>query len=305
MDQKPQVIILMGPTATGKTGWAVRLAQKINGEIVSADSRQVYRSMDIGTGKDLEEYGPIPYHLIDIVDAGEEFSVSDFQRLAWQALEEINGRNLHPIICGGTGHYIKALIDDYKFVEGKTDLSKSAKLEEESREHLEIRIKDLNLWDQHHWRSDSKRRMARAIEKAVSASGSQSALPRFSDCFDYRIYYIELDRETIKANIYRRLVERLEHGMIEEVKKLIETGISHNRLERYGLEYRYISYYLRGHLSYSDCLKKLHVEISRFAKRQMTFIRYMQKSGHHLEAVSSYQMFERSILNWLLSNKGE
>lgn len=156
----------MGPTASGKTGLAVQLARQLNGEIISADSRQVFTGMDIGSGKDLAEYQEIPYHLIDIRSAGADFSVSDFQEAALQALEQITCRNALPIICGGTGHYIKALLEDYAFASSGTNLKYTESLEKLDREELYAMLHELGLWTSHHWESDSKRRMARTIEKA-------------------------------------------------------------------------------------------------------------------------------------------
>lgn len=296
--RKPQIPIIIGPTASGKTALAVKLAKEINGEIISADSRQVYRGMDIGTGKDLGEYGNIPYHLIDVVDAGEEFSVSDFQSLALPAISTIIERNSTPIICGGTGHYVKALIEDYRFDMDKSDLDFTNQLEKQSREYLYLMLKDLEIWESHHWENDSKRRIARAIEKAAKGKSKRIRLPSFKELYDFRIYYVKIERETVRQRIKTRLISRLEEGMIDEVKELASSGVSHERLERYGLEYKWISYYLRGKITETELIEKLSVEISRYAKRQMTFIRYLQKQGHLLTGVSCYEELIRDFRNW-------
>lgn len=295
----PKVVILMGPTASGKTGMAVKLAKARNGEIISADSRQVFRGMDIGTGKDLNEYGTIPYHLIDVVNPEEEFSVSDFQASAWAALRQISSRNKLPIICGGTGHYIKALIEDYDFLYSRTDLDLAKKLESLPREDLENQIKELGLWESHHWPDDSKRRMARALEKAQSKNSPKSLFPAFNDSFNFKLFYVDIERELIRSKIKYRLQERIDQGMIEEVEGLVYSGIGFQRLERFGLEYKFVSYYLQGQISKEDLLSKLSTEISRYAKRQMTFIRFMEKNGHIFTSVSDFDEFLAKAGDWL------
>ncbi len=296
---KTKVIVLTGPTASGKTAFAVKLAKKIQGEIVSADSRQVFIGMDIGTGKDLKEYDTIPYHLIDIARAGSEFSVSDFQKKALSALRVISSRSHIPIICGGTGHYIKALLEGYQFLYPKTDLRMTIELERQDREALYKKLKQLDLWHLQDWENDSKRRMVRAIEKKQLQIKKSVRSPDFSSQFESRLYFRSLPREIIKQKIHDRLLQRMEEGMIEEVRSLLAAGLSHQRLERYGLEYKHVSFYLRDLMGYDEMLSKLRTEISRFAKRQMTFIRYLQKSGHHLHPVEDYASFEGDVLNWL------
>ena len=286
-------IIITGPTATGKTALAVQLAHEYNGEIVSADSRQVYRRMDIGTGKDLDEYGEIPYHLIDILEPEAEFSVSDFQGMAIKCITAINNLQKLPIICGGTGHYIKALIENYQFTTPKTDLEATKQLEEKDREFLYQKLKDLRIWDRHHWEKDSKRRMVRAIEKAMQAP-KENQISR-DKSFNYTVFYTHLDRQIIRERIQIRLDQRLAEGMVDEVQALLKSGVSKNRLERFGLEYKWILFYLTGKLSYQEMRGKLYTEICRFAKRQMTFIRYLEKSGHHLIPIQNYKDFELAI----------
>ncbi len=289
----------MGPTASGKTHMAVKLATRIGGEIISADSRQVFRSMDIGTGKDLDEYGDVSYHLIDVVEAGEEFSVSDFQEMAWRVLLELKSRSVIPILCGGTGHYIKSLIEDYQFTHEKSDLEYTLQLEAKPLDYLYQKLKDLGLWENHHWESDSKRRMARAIEKKTRTQKSPSSFPSFSSTFDYHIFYTMPDRDELKARIKTRLIQRLNEGMIKETKELLARGLSHSRLERYGLEYKFLSRYIKGELSENQLIEKLAVEISRFAKRQMTFIRYMEKSGHNMIPIQHYDQLNERVDQWL------
>lgn len=288
------VIIITGPTATGKTSLAVGLAKQYSGEIVSADSRQVFRRMNIGTGKDLDEYDEVPYHLIDILEPDAEFSVSDFQKLATRDIKKIISRNKLPIVCGGTGHYIKALIENYQFKAPKTDLKSTGHLEKKDRGFLYQKIKDLGLWKNHHWEKDSKRRMVRAIEKTLVKSGENDSSQ--TAAFKYTVFYTHLDRQIIRDRIKVRLDQRFTEGMVEEVQALLASGISENRLERFGLEYKWILYFLTKKLTYDAMQEKLYTEICRFAKRQMTFIRYLEKSGHQLIPIQNYQELEDACL---------
>ncbi len=302
---KKKIVVIIGPTASGKTSMAVKLANRINGEIISADSRQVYRKMDIGTGKDLEEYGSIPYHLIDIINAGDEFTVSDFQTLAHAALHKILTRKNTPIICGGTGHYVKALLEDYSFDSKKTDYAFTTKLEKLDRDILYSQLKELGLWESHHWESDSKRRIARAIEKKITEPCRGKSNFEFKEQYDSRIYFLEIKKSVLKTKIRDRLLSRLDQGMIEEVNALLEEGISHARLERYGLEYKWISHYLRNNINKTELVEKLQVEIGRYAKRQMTFIRYMERCGHLLIPIYEPEEFCTDAISWLVNEMKE
>ena len=278
---------------------AVKLAKNFNGEIISADSRQVFRGMDIGTGKDLAEYEDVPHHLIDIVNAGSEFSVSDFQKRTIEALKIIEKNGAVPVICGGTGHYIKALIEDYQFDHQPSNLELTNELEKLDRNELNKKLQVLGLWNNRSWESDSKRRIARAIEKAMTNSSKSNLGIKFSVQFSYRLYYLKTDRSLIKQKIRIRLIQRIEEGMIEEVEQLLKDGISHERLRRYGLEYKRVSQYLQGEFKKTDLIEKLQVDISRFAKRQMTFLRYLQKCGHTLTGVSDYGDLAIDVSQWL------
>ena len=293
-----KVIIITGPTASGKTALAVQLSKDIQGEIISADSRQVFRKMDIGTGKDLSEYGNVPYHLIDILNPNDEFSVSQFQKLALQSITDIISRGRVPIICGGTGHYIKALIENYPFNEDSTNRQFTEHLEQLGREDLYHLLKKHGLWKSHHWKQDSKRRIARAIEKAQK--GEQTT-PTLTPGYHYstRIYFTKIERHELRKKIKKRLRERLDEGMIDEVTDLIQSGVSHDRLKRLGLEYKWILSFLSGVHSYTEMEKNLYTAICRFAKRQVTFLRYLEKAGHHLRPISSYQSLYTTISGWL------
>jgi len=301
MEAVKPVIIILGPTASGKTSLAVRLALRTAGEIISADSRQVYRNMDIGSGKDLAEYGAVPYHLIDIRPAGDDYSVSDFQKDALSALHDITSRNRLPIICGGTGHYVKALLEDYAFTETRSDLILTNSLEKLPRTELYRQINELGLWEMHHWESDSSRRMARAIEKAKKGLLPLLHHHKFSDQFRPFLFHLQVDRVDLRHRIAKRLKLRLEAGLIEEVEQLLAAGVSHERMERYGLEYRWGSRFLRGMVNRDLLFEKLCGDIQRYAKRQITFIRYLQKCGHQIEVVSDPDRFIGQVMSLLSS----
>jgi len=299
MTSKVKVIIILGPTASGKTSLAVRLARKINAEIISADSRHVFIGMDIGSGKDLAEYQDVPYHLIDIRPAGDTYSVSDFQHDALSALSDIVLRCKVPIICGGTGHYVKSLLDDYQFTDLKTDLTYTRNLESLSREALFDLIKVLGLWKSRHWEFDSRRRMARMIEKQSVPQTYHNQGQLFTDLYHPRCFYVETERKQLISRIEYRLKHRLQSGLVEEVKNLLDRGVPHHCLERYGLEYRWISRYLKGDLEFQEMHQKLAIDIRKFAKRQMTFIRYLQKKGHRLEPIRDPKTFVTQVTSWL------
>lgn len=298
-NDKTKVIIVMGPTASGKTKLSVRLAKAVNGEIVSADSRQVYKGMNIGSGKDLEEYSDVTHYLIDIREAGDEFSVSHFQREALISLEIISAKKKVPIICGGSGHYTKALIEDYDFSFQATNKTYTEYLESLPKEHLYAKLKSFGLWHDHHWKFDSKRRISRTIEKHFPHQKTASPSTKFNDLYIPRIYYTSIDRACLKNLIATRLKQRLDRGLITEVKNLKNKGLSSTQLEGYGMEYKWISRYLDNQVSHAEMVRKLNIDISRFAKRQMTFLRYMQKKGHRLHVIKDFESFLHDVLSWL------
>ncbi|MGK0290670.1 MAG: tRNA dimethylallyltransferase [bacterium] len=295
-----KVIVILGETASGKTKKAVELAKEIQGEIISVDSRQVFRYMDLGTGKDLDEYESIPYHLINVVDPGEKFSVSDFQEQATKALQEITERGNIPILCGGTAHYLKALIEDYQFENDGTDLELTEALEKKTKEELYLELKRINLWEQHHWEQDSKRRMARAIEKATQQKNKVVTENQFTKNYSHKIYITQSDRDELREKIKVRLETRATQGMIDEVRFLYEKkGISFQQLDKYGLEYKWIGQYLQGKIQYQGMIDKLHTEICRFAKRQRTFLRYLIKQGHQLSPIQNQEEWIEEVKSWL------
>lgn len=270
------LITILGPTATGKTKIAIRLAQDFDGEIISADSRQVYKRMDIGTGKDLDEFekSGINYHLIDIAEPTEEYNLFRFTKDFSKAYSIISKRGKFPIMVGGTGLYLSAILQDYYLPE-IVDQSEYEKLISkdlsELRETLtELKPKLHNITD-----LEDKDRLVRAILIEQSRVSDQKIIPGLNSLN----IGTNLEREEIKSRITTRLKERLDHGMVEEVERLIHKGIPLQKLEYFGLEYKYVAHYLNGKLKYNDMFQKLNIAIHNFAKRQMTWFRKMEREG--------------------------
>lgn len=272
------LITILGPTAIGKTKLAVQLANHFNGEIISADSRQVYRGMNIGTGKDLSDYFindyQIAYHLIDIVEPSEEFDVYKFQQLFYQAFEDISKRKKIPFLVGGTGMYLSSILQNYKL--NKADFEKvqreySSLNDEELREILKTLNPNLhNATD-----LTNKNR----IIKAIAVSKADSKIDYTTKINSLNIG-VNLSRDEIKKRITARLKKRLdEEGMIDEVKHLMEAGINYEKMIYFGLEYKFIAQYLKGELNKNDMFQKLNSAIHSFAKRQMTWFRKMEREG--------------------------
>jgi tRNA dimethylallyltransferase len=272
--KKPHIIVICGPTATGKTNYAIELAKKMNGEVISADSRQVYKGMDIGSGKvTAEEMQGIPHHLIDVASPKKVFTVTDFQKIGTQAISDILKRGKVPIICGGTGFYIDALVNQSVIPNVPPNKKLRVELSKESAIKLfemllkidKRRAKDID--------PNNKVRLIRAIEIAKTLGKvpkiSINAAPK------YDVEWIGIDRDDaiLKERIEKRLMERLEQGMIEEVEALNASGISWRRLLSFGLEYRYITLFLQNKVSKEEMIEKLKIEIWHYAKRQRTWFK--------------------------------
>lgn len=269
-------IVLLGPTASGKTRLGVALARKLNGELISADSRQVYRGMDIGTGKDLAEYGDVPYHLIDIVDPGDDFNVFLFQQLCYAAMEEIRKRSRLPVIVGGTGLYLDAVLRKYRMVEVPENPTLRRELAELSPEELAARL--MAVSPRLHNTTDllERERLLRAIEIAeYEQTHEPQPLPEIRPI----VFGVRWERSILRQRITKRLKERLASGMIEEVERLQRQGVPYETLEFYGLEYRFIARHLKGELNRNDLFQKLNSAIHDFAKRQDTWFRRMERQG--------------------------
>lgn len=276
------LIVILGPTASGKTKLAARLAIDRGSEIISADSRQVYRGMDIGTGKDFGEYIvdglTVPYHLIDIVDPDYEFSVFDYQVHFSRVFNDISSRGIVPIMVGGTGLYIEAAIEGYRLLEVPENPSLRQELEMEDMEELRNRL--VQLRSAVHNTTDllERKRLVRAIEIAEYTrdhSYPQSHFPSITAL----VVGIRWGRSILRERITDRLNARLNAGMIEEVQRLYQSGIGWEKLNFFGLEYRYVGLYLRGLMSYTEMFQKLNTRIHQFAKKQETWFRRMEKKG--------------------------
>jgi len=275
------LITILGPTACGKTQLAVALAEKIHGEIISADSRQVYRGMTIGTGKDLDDYmingHRIPYHLIDIAEAGEEYNLFRFMSDFNKAYDEIVNHEKVPIICGGTGMYIEAVLKNY--------LVPNVPLNEEFRKTLENKtdaelIRMLESYKSLHNDTDTenRRRLIRALEIAHFSSEKKTSGDTGFIGKSF-VFGVQMPREVVRKRITERLYKRLNEGMIDEVQALLKAGVSPDRLIRYGLEYKYITQYLLKENSYDEMVRLLNIAIHQFSKRQMTWFRGMERRG--------------------------
>ena len=279
------LICVLGPTASGKTRYAVKLARQINAlledgtgaEIISADSRQVYRGMDIGTGKDLGEYEEIPYHLMDIVDAGTKYNIFEYQRDFEKAYKDIVERGGIPILCGGSGLYIEAATCGYSLPEVPPDPELRAELEKETDETLIARLAALKPLH-NNTDYDTRKRLIRALEIAIYEAEHPVQRTAF---LPKNTYYIGtlVSREVRNAKIDARLDARLEEGMVEEIRSLIESGIPSEDLIYYGLEYKFVTQHVIGELTFEEMRQQLATAIHQFAKRQMTWFRGMERKG--------------------------
>lgn len=271
-DAKIPLLVIVGPTASGKTGLAIKLAKERNGEVISADSRQVYKGLDIGTGKVTEqEMDGIKHHLLDVADPKKVFSVSDFQRLGKEAIVDIYNRGKHPIIAGGTGFYIQALVDGLILPEVPPNKMLRKKLEKMTLQSLQNELKKIDKKRYDTIDKNNPVRLIRAIEIA-NAIGQVPNL-KSNQIYDPKFIGISIEPEKLKKNIHDRLLARMNIGMIDEVRKLHENGLSWKRMEALGLEYRYIARFLQGKLSESEVMKQLETAINQYAKRQMTWFR--------------------------------
>ncbi len=269
-----KVIVIVGPTASGKSALAVRLAQKIHGEIISADSRQVYRGMNLGTGKiTRKEMMGIPHHLINVVSPRQNFTVSHYQKLAKEAIKKIIDKKRTPIVVGGTGLYIQSLIDGISIPAVKPDSLLRRTLQKKTAPELFSILKRLDPRRARNIEKDNPRRLIRAIE-IVKKTGKPVPSLKINP-LPYPVLFIgtKKNKKELKKLIHRRLAQRLKKGMLKEIQRLKESGVSWRRLQDFGLEYRYISFYLQGKISYQEMRSKLEKAIEHYAKRQITWFK--------------------------------
>lgn len=291
------MLTILGPTATGKTQLAAHVASRLGGEILSADSRQIYRGMDLGTGKDLADYVVdgvnIPYHLIDMAEAGTQYNVFEFQREFKRAYENICSRVKFPVFCGGSGLYLEAVLKGYKLTQVPSDKRRREELSQLSLEELSGILKSYKTL---HNSSDTetKNRAIRAIEIEEYLHlypGLDFEFPQINSL----IIGVRFDRDTRRERITSRLFQRLKEGMIEEVQGLLDKGLTPEELTWYGLEYKYLTLYLTGKLSEDDMFERLNIAIHQFAKRQMTWFRKMERDGFEIHWLDGFLPLEEKV----------
>ena len=298
------MIILLGATASGKTKLSVRLAHELNGEIISADSRQVYKGLDIGTGKDLQEYiingCNIQYHLIDIISAQEEFNLFEFQAGFYEAYSRLLQRKVLPVVVGGTGLYLESIILNYQLPEAPPDQELRKELQNKSIKELQAGL--LALKRQLHNKTDmeDKDRLIRAIEiERVRLRQPADIFQR--PILNAAVFGIRYERSVLRKRITARLTQRLDQGMIDEVKALQNSGLSWAKLDSFGLEYRYVSQYLQGQITYGEMFEKLNTSIHQFAKRQETWFRRMERKGITINWINGddYNLLKEGVMKFL------
>ena len=286
------MLAVVGPTACGKTSLAVDVALAVDGaEIISADSRQVYRGMDIGTGKDIAEYTrdgvTVPTHLLDIVDAGEKYNLFEFQRDFLTSYEDIRSRGAFPVMCGGSGLYVESVLRGYRLLPVPENPELRARLEEKSLEELTAILAGYKSLH-NNTDTDSKKRAIRAIEIEeyyLTCPVEERSFPQVNAL----VVGVSVDREVRRERISRRLRERLKEGMVDEVRSLLDSGITPDQLIYYGLEYKYLTLYLTGAMKYDEMVHGLEIAIHQFAKRQMTWFRGMEKRGVDIKWIDALQ----------------
>lgn len=291
------LVTILGPTASGKTPLAVALAYRLNAEIISGDSRQVYRRMDLGTGKDLADYvvdgKRIPYHLIDIVEPGYKYNVFEFQRDFLQAYDDIRQRGALPILCGGTGMYIESVLKGYKLLPVPENPELRASLADKSLDELTTILagykKLHNSTD-----VDTVKRAIRAIE-IEEYYRQQPVSAREFPAINSLVIGVDIDRDLRRTKITRRLKQRLDEGMVGEVRALLDAGIPAEDLIYYGLEYKYLTLYAVGQLTYDEMFHQLEIAIHQFAKRQMTWFRGMERRGFNIHWIDASLPMEQKV----------
>ncbi len=289
-----QMITILGPTASGKTSLAAALAADIGAEIISADSRQVYRRMDIGTGKDLGDYvvdgRKIPYHLIDIAEPGTKYNLFQYQHDFLRAYADITSRGVTPVLCGGTGLYIEAVLKGYRLAPVPENKELRARLEGKSLEELTemlVELKRKNGSTMHNKTDvDTAKRAIRAIE-IETFNGEHPQEAAEIPPIDNIIIGVSIDREERRRKISQRLRQRLDEGMVDEIRSLLDSGVAAEDLTYYGLEYKYVTEYVTGQLTFEEMFSRLEIAIHQFAKRQMTWFRGMERRGFTIHWIDS------------------
>lgn len=289
-----KLVVILGPTASGKTSFAVNLADKTNSDIISADSRQIYKGMDIGTGKDLEEYvinnRKIKYHLIDILNPNQDYSVYKFRNDFFQSYNNLKKQNKNIILCGGTGLYIESVLLDYKIPNIKPDEKLRKFYAKMSINELIEELKKINSKIFEPNFHTTPRRIIRTIEILKNSKNNNKKIYKSVPLSDYIVFGIKRDRENLLKSIEHRLEDRFNSGMIEEVEGLIDHGLDFERLKYFGLEYKIIGEYLFDQISIDEMKLKLKFAINKFSKRQMTFFRRMEKRGIEINWITKQEV---------------
>lgn len=295
---KYNLLTILGPTATGKTGLAAHVAARLNGEVISADSRQVYRGMDLGTGKDYEDYFvdgvEIPSHLVDIENAGVHYNVYRFQTDFIQVFREIQSRGKFPVLCGGSGLYLEAVLKNYRLIEVPPNKKLRKELEGKTLEELTEILKSMKPRLHNETDVETDRRAIRAIEIEKYYAEHPQMDSEMPDIKSLNVG-IDFDREMRRERISKRLKQRLDEGMLDEVQKLLDSGLTPEQLIYYGLEYKFLTLHLIGELSYDEMFRQLEIAIHQFAKRQMTWFRGMEKRGTKIHWVNGHLPMEKKV----------
>ncbi len=308
--QPPKLIVILGPTASGKSDLAVKLAKKINGEIISADSRQVYQGMDIGSGKiTKKEMAGIPHYLLDMASPKKIFTVAQYKKLADKAIKKIQQKNKIPILCGGTGFYIQAVVDNLGLPEVKPDAKLRAQLEKKTTTELYQQLKNLDKRRAQNIDKNNRRRLIRALEIVIKTGKpvpppssfvilAKAGIHGLDSCLhrnDILQIGIKKSKEDLKNLIAKRLEKRLKQGMIQEVQKLKKAGLSWKRLEGFGLEYCYVAQYLQGKITEKEMKEKIQKASEQYARRQMTWF----KRDQRIHWISNFREAEKSVKEFL------
>jgi tRNA dimethylallyltransferase len=303
-NEKYNLITILGPTASGKTAVAAKVASELGGEVISADSRQVYRGMDLGTGKDYADYlvdgKPVPYHLIDIVDAGYEYNVYEYQKDFLRVFSEISERHKLPVMCGGSGLYLEAVLKNYKLIQVPVNEKLRQELDDKLLWELTEILRSYKNYLHNQTDTESSKRAIRAIEIEeyyLTHPEIDTGMPEIRSL----VVGVKFDRDSRRKRITIRLKQRLKEGMLDEVQRLLDSGLTPEQLTYYGLEYKFMTQHLTGQLTFQQMFDGLNVAIHQFAKRQMTWFRRMEKQGIDIHWLDGYMSLDEKlerILNW-------
>lgn len=291
------LVTILGPTAGGKTSVAAHLAHNIGGEVISGDSRQIYRGMNLGTGKDLHDYvvngKPVPYHLIDIVDAGYRFNVYEYQTLFIDAFSSITERGVTPILCGGSGLYLEAAIKGYRLIQVPNNLELREELATKSHEELVSMLASMKPLH-NHTDTENRKRLVRAIEIETYYANRPQLDFEYPNLHNI-VFGVRFPRVQQRERITQRLRQRLSEGMVDEVKLLLEKGVDPDILVYYGLEYKWLTQFVLGQISYNEMFEGLNTAIHQFAKRQMTWFRRMERNGIDINWIDGNLPMEQKL----------